>query len=63
MAETIMRLPAVIASIGLSRSSIYQRVSEGTFPRPISLGTRAVGWLRSDIENWVSQRIEQSRQS
>jgi prophage regulatory protein len=63
MAETIMRLPAVIASVGLSRSSIYLRISEGNFPRPVSLGPRAVGWVRSDVEDWVRQRIEQSRQS
>jgi prophage regulatory protein len=61
MANVILRLPAVKARTGLSRSTIYLRVSEGRFPRPVSLGTRAVGWLESDLEAWLSSVIEQSR--
>ncbi len=61
--HTILRLPAVIANIGLSRSSIYLRVAEGTFPKPVSLGARAVGWLESDIQEWLRQRVELSRKS
>jgi prophage regulatory protein len=48
---------------GLSRSTIYQRMTEGHFPKPISIGLRAVGWLESEIEEWVTLRIEKSRQS
>jgi prophage regulatory protein len=58
MTHTILRLPAVKAAIGLSRGTIYLRIAEGTFPRPVSLGARAVGWLQSDIEEWLRQRIE-----
>lgn len=58
MTHTILRLPAVQSAIGLSRSTIYLRIAEGTFPRPVSLGARAVGWLQSDIEEWLRQRIE-----
>jgi len=61
MANVILRLPAVKARTGLSRSTIYLRVSDGSFPRPVSLGARAVGWLESDVEGWISRRIEQSR--
>jgi len=61
MTHAILRLPAVKAMIGLSRSTIYLRIAEGTFPKPVSLGTRAVGWLRADIENWLHQQIELSR--
>jgi prophage regulatory protein len=61
MANVILRLPAVKARTGLSRSTIYLRVSEGRFPRPVSLGARAVGWLESDLEAWLSSVIEQSR--
>jgi prophage regulatory protein len=63
MTHTILRLPAVKAIIGLSRSTIYLRVAEGTFPKPVSLGARAVGWLQSDIESWLHQQIELSRRS
>jgi prophage regulatory protein len=63
MTHTILRLPSVKTRIGLSRSSIYLRIAEGTFPKPVSLGLRAVGWLESDIEEWLRQRIELSRRS
>ena len=62
MAYTILRLPLVKHRTGLSRSSIYLRISEGSFPKPVSLGGRAVGWLESDIEAWIESRIAQSRQ-
>ena len=59
----ILRLPSVRERTGLSRSSIYLRISEGRFPRPISLGERAVGWLESEITEWLNRRIEASRQA
>jgi len=49
MAHTILRLPGVKASTGLSRSTIYLRVAQGTFPKPVSLGGRAVGWLEAEV--------------
>ena len=61
MPSTILRLPQVKGRVGLSRSSIYLAVASGTFPQPISLGARAVGWLDSEVEAWLSDRIEQSR--
>jgi prophage regulatory protein len=61
MATAILRLPAVKARTGLSRSTIYLRVSEDRFPKPVSLGPRAVGWVESDIEDWIKDRIDQSR--
>lgn len=61
MALTILRLPEVKARTGLSRSTIYLKMSEGSFPEPISLGARSVGWIESEIDAWIAQRIEQSR--
>ena len=63
MTHTILRLPAVKASTGLSRSTIYLRVSQGTFPKPVSLGGRAVGWLEAEIQDWLQRRIEASRKA
>ncbi|MBK6599638.1 MAG: AlpA family transcriptional regulator [Proteobacteria bacterium] len=67
MTTAILRLPAVKARTGLSRSTIYQRVSAGTFPKPITLGSepeaRAVGWLDSEIEAWFALQVERSRKS
>lgn len=61
MATRILRLPIVKARTGLSRSTIYVRVSEGRFPKPISLGNRAVGWVEAEINDWLKQQIESSR--
>jgi prophage regulatory protein len=61
MAYNILRLPQVKSQTGLSRSAIYQRISEQKFPKQIDLGGRAVGWLESDIQNWIKQRLAASR--
>lgn len=58
---TILRLPDVKARTALSRSCLYQLIAEGDFPRPINLGPRAVGWLESEIEDWLAARIAASR--
>ncbi len=59
----ILRRPQVESRTGLSRSTIYARIQDGTFPRPILLGTRAVGWLASEIDGWLDRRIKASRPS
>ena len=61
MATTILRLPTVKARTGLSRSTIYLRVSEGTFPTSVSLGGRAVGWVEEEVNDWLAKRIAASR--
>ncbi len=61
MANAILRLPLVKARTGLSRSTIYLRIAEDSFPKPVSLGDRAVGWLESEIEQWLASRVEASR--
>ena len=61
MEQHILRLPTVKAITGLSRSTIYLRMSEGTFPEKISLGSRAVGWLETEIQDWLDERISISR--
>ena len=61
MSNNILRLPAVKTKTGLSRSTIYARVSQGTFPAALSLGPNTVGWLEADIEEWIDQQIASSR--
>ena len=60
---TILRLPQVLDRTGLSRSSIYAKVSAGDFPEPISLGARAVGWIEDEVLSWLTERVEVSRRS
>jgi prophage regulatory protein len=58
-----LRLPTVRDRVALSRAQIYRLVSSGQFPRPYSLGARAVGWLESEIESWIRNRVEARRAS
>jgi len=62
MHEKILRLPNVLDRTGLSRSTVYLRVTEGRFPRPVSLGARAVGWIETEVEEWIARQIEVSRE-
>lgn len=61
--ESVLRLPKTENRTGLKRSTIYLGIAKGTFPKPIKLGSRAVGWLESDIDEWLKQRIQQSGRS
>jgi prophage regulatory protein len=58
---TFLRRRQVETRTGLSRSTIYQYVKDGAFPKPIPLGARAVGWLESDIRDWIANRVRDAR--
>jgi prophage regulatory protein len=53
-----MRLKEVIEKTGLSRSTIYNLISQGKFPKQIELGARSVGWVDTEIEEWLFAKIE-----
>ena len=57
MTDSILRLPAVKTNIGLSRSTIYLRIAQGEFTKPVSLGGRAVGWPASEVAALNAARI------
>ena len=61
MPHTMLRFPTVKARTGLSRSTIDLRISRGTFPSPVSLGGRAVGWIEAEVHAWLTARIAQRR--
>lgn len=56
--DKFLRLSDVKERTGLSRSTIYLNISKNIFPRPISLGVRCVGWLESEIDAWIQNRIQ-----
>lgn len=60
--EVILRLPQVKGRCGLGRASIYAGVKNGTFPAPVKLGERAVGWTASSVDAWIQTRVQASRQ-
>lgn len=71
-APTIIRRKHVEARTGLSRSSIYARLRQNpkrpedydpTFPQPVNIGAKAVGWIESEIDAWISAQIKKSREA
>lgn len=56
--DPVMRLPAVIATVGMSRGWVLANVREGNFPAPIKLGAKAIGWRSSAICEWLRTREE-----
>lgn len=63
MQVQILRLPRVIERVGMRRSSIYAAVAAGTFPAPVKLGARSVGWPSDQVDRWIQERIAQSRKA
>jgi prophage regulatory protein len=63
MAHKVLRLPKVIDITGVPRSGIYARMADGKFPKSIRLGARAVGWIESEVDEWILDRIKQSRKT
>ena len=60
--SVILRRKQVEHRTGLSRSTIYLFIDEGTFPKPINLGSRSVGWIESEIDEWILSRIKKRDQ-
>lgn len=57
----ILRRRQVEDRVGLSCSTIYAAVAAGTFPKPIQLSAQSVGWLESEIDSWLRERVAASR--
>jgi prophage regulatory protein len=56
MTDKILRRTQVEDRIGLSRSTLYAMIADGTFPKPIRIGKRAVGWTESSLTAWVASK-------
>lgn len=53
-----LKIKDVIAITGLSRSSIYSFIHQGTFPKQVQISSRSVRWLDADIQDWMNSKIE-----
>ncbi len=56
-ALSILRRKQVETRTGLGKSSLYEKISSGNFPAPVSLGVRAVGWLETEVNDWLASRV------
>jgi prophage regulatory protein len=62
MSPRIYRRPVVSALTGLPTSTIYLRMSQGTFPKPIPLGSpHIVGWIADEVDGWIDEQIRKAR--
>lgn len=57
MSDKILRRPEVQRRVGMGRSTLYAAIAEGRFPRPVNLGARAVGWLETEVDDWLAARV------
>jgi prophage regulatory protein len=55
--DRIVRLRTVLARTGLSRSTIYRKIAEGTFPAQLKISIQGSGWRESDIDRWISDPV------
>lgn len=55
-ADSLIRLPAVLARVGLKQSRLYELVKAGEFPAPVRVGIRAVAWRESEVSAWIASR-------
>ena len=58
----ILRRPQVLKKVGFSRQTLYRRIAEGSFPRPVRIGRQAVGWLKTEVEEWIASRPRAGRE-
>lgn len=56
--KNILRMPEVESKTGYKRPTIYRFIKEGLFPKQVPLGARAVGWVESEIDDWVQSKID-----
>ncbi|WP_256753464.1 AlpA family transcriptional regulator [Mesorhizobium sp. Mes31] len=55
--DRIIRLKTVLARTGLSRSTMYRKIAEGTFPAQIKISINGAGWRESDVHRWIADPI------
>jgi prophage regulatory protein len=55
-AGQLLRRPEVCARVGVSRPTLYRLIASAGFPRPVAVGTQAVAWHASEVEEWIAAR-------
>ncbi|CDM88582.1 helix-turn-helix transcriptional regulator [Xenorhabdus bovienii] len=59
--ENLIRLPEVQRRTGYSKAWIYKLISDGGFPKQVKIGSRSVAFIEAEIDDWIAQRIAESR--
>ncbi|OKB80041.1 dipicolinate synthase [Escherichia coli] len=61
MSNNLLRLSDVMRRTGYGRAWIYRLINQGRFPKPVKIGPRSVAFIESEVDEWINQRIEASR--
>lgn len=61
MSNILIRMPEVMRRSALRKAWIYKLISQGRFPKPVKIGSRAIAFVESEVDAWINQRIEDSR--
>jgi prophage regulatory protein len=61
MSQSLIRLSEVLRRIQLSKAWVYKLIAQGKFPKPVKIGSRAIAFVESEVDDWINQRIEESR--
>lgn len=58
---SIELLPSVTARTGLAKTTLHQLIKQKRFPQQIKISDKRVGWISSEVDEWINQRVEESR--
>ena len=61
MSQTLIRMPDAMRRTGYGKAWIYCLISQDKFPKPVKIGSRSIAFVKSDIDEWINQRIAESR--
>ncbi|WP_338491445.1 AlpA family transcriptional regulator [Erwinia aphidicola] len=61
MSQNLIRMSEVLRRIGLGKAWVYKLISQGVFPKPVKIGSRSIAFVESEIDEWINQRIAESR--
>lgn len=59
--KRLIRVPEVLSRVGFSRTTLYERIKEGSFPERVKIGLRSVAFVESEIDAWIEKVIAESR--
>lgn len=61
MSNVLIRMPEVMRRAGYGKAWIYRLISQDKFPKPVKIGSRSIAFVESEIDEWINQRIAESR--
>lgn len=61
MQKTLIRMSETMRRTGYGKAWIYRLIGDGRFPKPVKIGSRSIAFVESEIDEWIDQRIAESR--